>query len=418
MDHNAMSMRRSMIPSRLPIPNINPPLPALSNCSYFDDYSTYTLTDLTNPPSSLIPLSGQINPAGFTITGSNFFGAADANVLTSVGATPPSGTPAHGKATPFFALAARGSVNTGYNSGIGVMGNYQHQLFIPTSTQPIVVSQDIYLDAPDGQPRTSGWWSPVEFGTNSIYDRVFFGGQNLQGALGGFSNPQGATDRFLSLGKLPGGGDVFFANAPTSGFPFPVNEWFTLMAHVSVSAPLSGYSLWLKTPETAVANTPFIDPRMASGDITPIDADPVGWVNLYPGNPDDFFTVLVREGIGLARDNLGNTAPRTGQFLQAPLFDQPNFDGVQYGWGFDDPFNPLFQPNNYFFGNYCVLGSFIIPPNCPADLSGDNTVSSADLAILLGGWGGLGAFTPSDLDSSGVVDSADLAIMLSAWGPC
>ena len=52
---------------------------------------------------------------------------------------------------------------------------------------------------------------------------------------------------------------------------------------------------------------------------------------------------------------------------------------------------------------------------CPTDLDGDGQVGAADLAILLGAWGGKGA---ADLDNSGTVDASDLAILLGAWGPC
>ncbi len=52
---------------------------------------------------------------------------------------------------------------------------------------------------------------------------------------------------------------------------------------------------------------------------------------------------------------------------------------------------------------------------CPADLDGDGAVGGADLAIMLGAWGGGGA---ADLDGSGSVNGADLAIMLGAWGGC
>jgi hypothetical protein len=48
----------------------------------------------------------------------------------------------------------------------------------------------------------------------------------------------------------------------------------------------------------------------------------------------------------------------------------------------------------------------------PADLDGSGTVDGADLAILLGQWGGPGT---ADLDGSGSVDGADLAILLGAW---
>ncbi len=55
------------------------------------------------------------------------------------------------------------------------------------------------------------------------------------------------------------------------------------------------------------------------------------------------------------------------------------------------------------------------PPVCPADLNADGNVDAADLALLLGGWGGTDT---GNLDGTGTVDAADLAILLGAWGPC
>jgi len=52
---------------------------------------------------------------------------------------------------------------------------------------------------------------------------------------------------------------------------------------------------------------------------------------------------------------------------------------------------------------------------CSPDLTGDGTVDGADLALLLGQWGGRGS---ADLTEDGLVDAADLAIMLGAWGGC
>lgn len=58
---------------------------------------------------------------------------------------------------------------------------------------------------------------------------------------------------------------VFFAPAQHPNFPAPVNQWFTLMCHLSVSpSGLIGYSLWAKTKDTIASNPPFIDPRMAA----------------------------------------------------------------------------------------------------------------------------------------------------------
>lgn len=54
---------------------------------------------------------------------------------------------------------------------------------------------------------------------------------------------------------------------------------------------------------------------------------------------------------------------------------------------------------------------------CPADITGDGAVTSADLAQLLGAWGQTGP-VPADLSGDGIVNSADLALLLGAWGPC
>lgn len=51
-------------------------------------------------------------------------------------------------------------------------------------------------------------------------------------------------------------------------------------------------------------------------------------------------------------------------------------------------------------------------PANPADLNGDGAVDSADLGILLAGWGtGQG-----DVDGDGLTNATDLSILLSAWG--
>ena len=56
-----------------------------------------------------------------------------------------------------------------------------------------------------------------------------------------------------------------------------------------------------------------------------------------------------------------------------------------------------------------------IPPDCIADLTGDDRVDSSDLGVLLGAWGSGGV---ADINGDDVVDSADLAMVLTAWGNC
>ncbi|MDZ4753495.1 MAG: hypothetical protein SGJ11_03250 [Phycisphaerae bacterium] len=54
---------------------------------------------------------------------------------------------------------------------------------------------------------------------------------------------------------------------------------------------------------------------------------------------------------------------------------------------------------------------------CESDLNGDGQVGAADLAILLGAWGPVGA-SPSDFNGDGEVAAWDLAWLLGKWGPC
>ncbi len=53
------------------------------------------------------------------------------------------------------------------------------------------------------------------------------------------------------------------------------------------------------------------------------------------------------------------------------------------------------------------------PPSNPADLDGNGVVNAADLALLLGNWGGTGT---GDVNDDGTVDATDLAELLGAWG--
>ncbi len=55
-------------------------------------------------------------------------------------------------------------------------------------------------------------------------------------------------------------------------------------------------------------------------------------------------------------------------------------------------------------------------PPCFADLTADDTVGPADLAALLGDWGG--SAVAADFNSDGIIGPADLAALLGSWGPC
>jgi hypothetical protein len=56
---------------------------------------------------------------------------------------------------------------------------------------------------------------------------------------------------------------------------------------------------------------------------------------------------------------------------------------------------------------------------CPADITGNGIVNSADLGILLSAWGANGkGEAGADIDGDGDVGSTDLSALLSAWGNC
>ena len=54
--------------------------------------------------------------------------------------------------------------------------------------------------------------------------------------------------------------------------------------------------------------------------------------------------------------------------------------------------------------------------SCPADLDGNDLVDSADLGLVIGGWGTSGSV--ADIDGDGVVNATDLGLVIGAWGPC
>ena len=58
--------------------------------------------------------------------------------------------------------------------------------------------------------------------------------------------------------------------------------------------------------------------------------------------------------------------------------------------------------------------------SCPADITGDGTVGTADLLALFAAWGICedSGDCPADLDNNNVVDTADLLILFENWGPC
>lgn len=55
---------------------------------------------------------------------------------------------------------------------------------------------------------------------------------------------------------------------------------------------------------------------------------------------------------------------------------------------------------------------------CLADLTGDGSIDSADIVILLDHWGLVDPGTLGDYNQDGLVDHKDLMTLLNNWGPC
>ena len=108
----------------------------------------------------------------------------------------------------------------------------------------------------------------------------------------------------------------------------------------------------------------------------------------------------------------------------SPCIDAANNNAVPGGITTDLDENPRFidDPDTRDTGNgdppIVDMGAYEFQ-TCSADLTGDQTVGPADLAIILGNWGPVPPNDPiADLNDDGVVGPADLAIVLGNWGPC
>ena len=72
-------------------------------------------------------------------------------------------------------------------------------------------------------------------------------------------------------------------------------------------------------------------------------------------------------------------------------------------------------------GNAHTIALEAACPQCPSSLTGNCTVDSADLSILLGAWGSCPAGTTGctgDINHDGQVNGADLGDLLNGWGSC
>ncbi len=323
-----------------------------------DDYSTYQLTNFTNPPASLISLNGQPTPVGTIFVSDQWVGAATDSTMMTVqpgepgGIAPIGNLSSTGQPPGQYMVLARGSGQDSITTSFSSALIYQVAPLAPAVGQAMVYTDDWYLPS----AATAQWWSPTSFIEGGLIDRAHFGGTRLGGVLGAFENDDEILDRVVSIGipeNAPTTGAFF--SAPRDGeFGLPIGEWFQLSSIMTLSASgCLGYGLWMKTADS-VANG-FLDPRMASGDVFPSDLDPAGWVNIYPGISDDPKTA-VREGVGRATTQFGQRALTTGDLGFAPPLGFITISGATIGEGLDPVSDPTFQPNDAFIDNTTAIG--------------------------------------------------------------
>lgn len=338
------------------------PNPHFTECVFYDDFGFFTpQPDAIGDPPMLVPL--QDGMLGVTWeTSRDFIGMTNDALYAALGGTPPTGLTPNGESVERYIAFARETLGEGPITSFSLgMNARAFGLLLPGVGSPNQVSQQVYIQTDDGVPDTALWWSPTSFVEGFVTDRMFFGGVYVDTVLSAFANENNVLDRFASLGPLNGvSSGQFYANPYHSQFPFPTDQWFTILQNISQAPGGSiGQSAWVKTVDTANANPPFLDPRMATGDIIAPDGDPTGWICTYPGFEDDPKTADVIEGIGRATTQFGEFAPMGGAFSQATLLAAISMDGVQFGVG-SDPVSlkvPDYSPNDYFFGPICFGGA-------------------------------------------------------------
>jgi 3-phytase/alkaline phosphatase D len=93
-----------------------------------------------------------------------------------------------------------------------------------------------------------------------------------------------------------------------------------------------------------------------------------------------------------------------------------------YGCDWYTPAEAAADPAAIIARPITVRQKFVVTPhgaaNCAADINGDGSVTSADLAVMFSSWGACGSTCPADLNHDGLVNGDDLTMVLNSWGDC
>ncbi len=342
-----------------------------------DDYNGYIPTSFVDPPNSLVGFAGQPNPFGQVANPAFFrYGAANDAIMVDVAMGNPVGVPPVPGATApdqYGVFARRTALDprrTGFFNGMTYRfpplgaGFQVGDTIKDVATKAARLSTDWYYH----DTTTLNAWQPFNPAEGFITDRVFFGGTQVTGVLGFFSNANEEIDKFVNLGPLSGNfviGQFYGILNPQAPFQFPVNRWFKLMTVVTFDtngAIAQGLFVKPLNADGTPTHPGLTDPRIANGEIIPTDGGSAGsgWINVYPG------LAVADGGIGRAVTQFGETIPPTGDYGLAELIAAVGVGAVSLQLGIDPPasINPGFVANDVFFDNMTIAGIPIVTP-CP-----------------------------------------------------
>jgi len=362
------------------------------NGDFLESFETYDKHNALDPPTEWFELAGQVAPNG-NVWGAaaDYNGVVDNDLAQGGDNWDPAGVgqnqhgvvggpdPA-GERSAFF-TSPRGSISTQPElTGNFFQARLNHALFAPTANTPVITVADYYLDSID----TFVWWRPVSFTEGFIVTNVFLGGFDFQ-YFGPFVNNQNIADRFIILGPKPGSfseGEFFGAADPHR---IQTQEWI----NVALRQAADSFSVWVRdsTTDTALGAPDDFGFQDTSGisDTDGIDWDgnanpgegpfageifETGWLQFFPGVEDDIDTPVI-EGNGTSF-NLFNQSPTIltdgSGSPAAPTLFSFGVDALQ-GISGSDPDQttiPGFQPDDYYFDNYTVIGErFPLPDPIP-----------------------------------------------------
>ena len=209
------------------------------------------------------------------------------------------------------------------------------------------------------------------------------------------SNGDGGLSCILCHGLNKGAGSVEILGVPDS---YEANEIYDLTVRIADPAQAAGgFEITVEDSEgTKVGTLMLVDPTL-----TQFAEGLTEWVS------------HTEAGVNNAANDwisLGSAAEYQVRW-QAPAMDLGPITFYAAGNAVN---NDMFSTGDNIYLTTVTANTF--GSGCAADLDGDGQVNSADLALMLGSWGGgPGA---ADLDDSGDVGSSDLALLLGAWGPC